>query len=102
MLSVWSQHPGRQHESPWRFSAKDEWGTVNNGQRRLWEYGGGQRRHRRTGSPTHLYYPSMIGSCFGIFLQVIVKLSKFQVDNSLFWVGANESASETFNRFSQS
>ena len=61
----------------------------------------GRNRRRRTCGTTDFDYPSMVRSRLGIFLEVVVELRELQVNDRLFWIRADESASEALDRVPQ-
>ncbi len=56
---------------------------------------------RRTSGTTDFHYPSMVRSSLGIFLEVVVELRELRMNDGLFWIRADESASEALDRVSQ-
>ena len=61
----------------------------------------GRNRRGRTGGTTDFDYPSMVRSRLGIFLKVVVELRELRVNDRLFWIRADEGASEALDRVSQ-
>lgn len=61
----------------------------------------GRNRRARTSGTTDFDYPSMVRSRLGIFLEVVVELRELRMNDRLFWIRTDESASETLDRVPQ-